>query len=165
MIPVRADVSRWRNALANLLCAVGLSGAVGAATGFFPLAILGQRYLVAPLPIVFSQADGRETIAGRFSVRVETVNGESFEFGDGGKEFSHAIDGPFLRRVSYVARAAFFVRSDDKQSKTALRFGFCDGPLPAELGISAPVKRVHVRAWSAISREGVDHSLEIECHS
>ena len=154
----------WRTVASNVLCFVGLMGTVGHVTGLFPLTILGQqRYIVSPVPIVFSQAAGRETIGARFSVRVENDSGEIYEFDHDGRGFAHHLQGPFLRRVSYVARALYFKPSGDRQTASIFRYAFCGGPLAFELGIQGQVRSVELHTWSAIDREQLDRKFELEC--
>ena len=156
-------MDRSRNLLANLWCAVGLSGVVAHLTGFFPLGVVAQRYIIAPAPVVFSRVAGRETIAARFSVHIETESGQRYDFVNDGKGFAHEIDGPFLRRVAFVARGSYVTERMRKKSAEIFRYGLCGGPLVDELGIEGSVRRVEVRAWSALEREDVDQKMVVEC--
>jgi hypothetical protein len=156
--------ARLRRVASNLLCLAGLAAAIGHVTGLFPLTILGQeRYIVSPIPIVFSQADGRETIAARFAVRIETDAGRVYEFDEDGRGFAHHIRGPFLRRVSYVARLMYFRPHADRQTASILRFALCGGALVDELRIEGKVRRIVLRGWSAIEREQIERTFVLEC--
>lgn len=157
-------MTRIRGWLANLLCVIGLSGMLGYATGFFPLTLLAQHYNVAPIPSVFTVSNTHETIARRFSVTIETASGNTHVFGEDGSGFAHGISGPFSRRASYIAQAAFPEIHLPRQTTAILYYGFCVGTLAQELGVAGRVKKIDVRAWSAIEAEDFDRSFTVECY-
>ncbi len=159
-----AAMERIRNFLANLLCALGLMAVIGSVTGFFPLASIGEMYLLSPSPGVFSVSKGRETVARRFSVRIETASGREISVGEKGDGFARVIDGSFTRRNTYAGVAMFPELRQRHYQTSILYFAFCELGLAREMGLEERVRKVTIRTWSAMAHEDFDREFSVECY-
>ena len=124
------------NRLARIVLIVGLFAMVGDATGLDWLKGLGVSTGFAPLPKVFSDVDGHETFAARFTL---------IEIGQAGAERRHPITpevysqlaGPYNRRNVYGAALSYAPRLPEHIWQPVFCYGLEEGgPLRSELGLS-----------------------------
>lgn len=124
------------NLLARVILAIGLSAMVGDATGLVWLKGLGLASGVAPLPKVFSDVDGHETFAARFTL-VETGTDGSTTRRSITPEIYSRLAGPYNRRNVYGAALSYAPRMPGELWRPVFCHGLAPGgPLRSELGVS-----------------------------
>lgn len=123
--------------LARVILAVGLFAMIGDATGLVWLKGLGLASGIAPLPKVFSDVDGHETFAARFTL-IETDDGGTIVRRVITPEIYSRLDGPYNRRNVYGAALSYAPRMPDELWRPVFCHGLAPGgPLRSELGVSA----------------------------
>ena len=129
------------NFYARVLFVLALTAMAGDALGWQWLKGLGVATGFAPLPKVFSDVDGHETFAARFTF-IETRPA-----GDGTRpeitpELYGRLSGPYNRRNAYGAALSYAPRLPDRVWRPVFCFGLAPGgPVRTELGLepSGPI--------------------------
>lgn len=124
------------NFLSRVLFVIALSAMVGDALGISWLKGLGIATGFAPLPKVFSDIDGHETFAARFTL-IETVEGATHRRVITPELYAR-LAGPYNRRNVYGAALSYAPRLPEEVWRPAFCYGLSpQGPLRTELELAS----------------------------
>jgi hypothetical protein len=142
----RARPSRWspRELAALALLALGLVQMAGDVLGVPALVAFGAATVASPRPKVFSDVDGLETFASRFTLSYLDADGVEVRRALT-PELYAAVRGPYNRRNVYGAALAYAPRLPDPLWRQVFCHGLApDGALRDELGVPDDARRVRV---------------------
>lgn len=129
---------------AILIGIIGSFNMVGYLTGSKVLRGIGAASVISPLPKVFSDVDGLETFASKFTMQIETTSGQKFE-----KEITPELyvklGGPYNRRNVYGAALSYAPRLPEALWQSVFCYGMReDGPLRREFDLPEDTAHVSV---------------------
>ena len=135
---------RWRNIAALVLGVLALLHMAGRIFGIRPLVGVGAAWMFAPAPKVFSDVDGLETFASRFTMIVEMAAGETLRIPIT-PELYQRLRGPYNRRNVFGAALSYAPRLPTPLWEAVYCHGMRPGgPLRSEFGIPADAASIKV---------------------
>lgn len=154
---------RWRNVAALALGLVGSMQMLGYITGSVALRGIGAATAASPLPKVFSDVDGLETFASRFTLRYRDARGDVREMLITPESYGR-LGGPYNRRNVYGAALSYAPRLPDPLWQAVYCYGLApDGPLRAELGLGAGARDISVTIRTRTRGRNDVWTLEPSC--
>lgn len=132
-----------RTVAAVIIGVIGLFNMAGYLTGINALRGIGAATAISPLPKVFSDVDGLETFASRFTLEIDTRSGATVK-----KEITPELyvklGGPYNRRNVYGAALSYAPRMPEPLWQAVYCYGLREGgPLRTEFEL--PADTTHVR--------------------
>lgn len=154
---------RLRNVLAVLITMLGCVQMVGYFTDSRILRGIGLASAAAPLPKVFSDADGLETFASDFLLTGVDGNGVPFELAIGPELYSH-LEGCYNRRNVYGAALSYAPRMPEALWSAVFCYGLKpSGPLRREFRLPDGATELAVRITTKTKGRTGTWILRPEC--
>jgi hypothetical protein len=154
---------RRRSAVALVIGVVGCMQMIGYVSGNVALRGIGAATAASPLPKVFSDVDGLETFASEFTLRYRRSDGTFIETAIT-PELYGRLAGPYNRRNVYGAALSYAPRLPRELWEPVFCYGLRpEGPLRAELGLSAGVSDISVRIRTRTRGRSDTWTLEPSC--
>ncbi len=124
------------NRVARILLIIACTAMAGDTLGLRWLKGLGLATGIAPLPKVFSDVDGHETFAARFTLLETGTDGETRRR-EITPELYGRLAGPYNRRNVYGAALSYAPRLPEEVWRPVFCFGLArSGPLRSELDLA-----------------------------
>lgn len=130
--PTEPTFKKTEIACVFIFC-VGMFQMVGYIAGVDVLRGLGAASTISPFPKVFSDADGLETFASKFTIEFKHDDKPS-DFVEITPELYSQLKGPYKRRNVYGAALSYGPRLPDALWQPVFCYGFA-GPLLEELNL------------------------------
>ena len=134
MISHQRALSR-RNWAAVIVGAVACFQMAGYFAGSTPMRGIGAATTIAPYTKVFSDVDGYEPFASKFTLQFRDAGGTFVETGIT-PELASRFGGPYNRRNMYGAALSYAPRLPASLWQPVFCHGLVSGPLRAELGLA-----------------------------
>lgn len=132
------------NLLALLITTLGCTQLLGYFTGSRALRGIGLVSVAAPLPKVFSDVDGLETFASRFTLRGVDAHGVPFELPITPEVYAR-LEGCYNRRNVYGAALSYAPRMPEPLWSAVFCYGLrTGGPLHREFNLPAGAHQLSV---------------------
>jgi len=136
---------------------------LGYLTGSKVLRGIGAASVISPLPKVFSDVDGLETFASKFTMEIETKSGQKVE-----KEITPELyvklGGPYNRRNVYGAALSYAPRLPEPLWQSVYCYGMREGgPLRHEFNLPEDTVRVRVVIQTKTKGRSDSWILEPQC--
>jgi hypothetical protein len=156
------DFRHWP-VIPKFLLLLGCLGPLGYLTGFKFLKGLALAWMISPLPIVFSDANGFEAFAAHFQLRLtqkdQTKVVKTITF----QEVS-AMLGPYNRRNVYGAVIGYAPRLPLPMVQSVLSFGFCQtDTLASEFNLNPHIEKVELLIEDGTAGRHQQFRYEVVC--
>jgi hypothetical protein len=150
--------------LAWLLVVIGCLGPFGYLIDSKPIKGLALAWMVSPIPIVFSDANGFEAFAAKFEIELTLKDGSQSVRPISFKEASK-LRGPYNRRNVFGAAIGYAPRLPLQMVVSVLRYGLCaGGPLVEEFELPSTIENVALVIHDGTKgRESQNFRYEVTC--
>jgi|TARA_B110000438_G_scaffold70974_1_gene71192 hypothetical protein len=139
----RPECPKWIGWCAIAILCLGSLQFAGTLLKMPALRGLGAAYGFAPYTKVFSDVDGFETYAARFSLILHKPDGTT-ELREVTPQFYQQLKGPYNRRNVYGAALSYAPRLPDPLWQSVFCYGF-NGPLREELKIGPEYSSISIQ--------------------
>lgn len=138
---------------------------VGFITGLAPLKGLGLAWMISPLPIVFSDTNGFEAFAAKFSMTFTLPDGSEISKPITFREAAN-LRGPYNRRNVYGAIIGYAPRLPISMVQSGLHFGICKTKtLLKEFDLPESVRKAELHIYDGTrGRDANTYHFEVVCN-